>query len=106
MIDTSAVHGKPGYWPLPSKKTSGDDDGRLNTARSFDPGRWLHRRHVPTPGSFIPFAEASRSCMGVRFTRVEFCAAIAALLKGYWVELGDGDGEESAVAEGVGLEKD
>jgi hypothetical protein len=48
--------------------------------------------------------------MGVRFAKVEFCAAIAALLKGYWVELGDGDGEkgvkkaEEQLQRGLGLE--
>jgi hypothetical protein len=49
--------------------------------------------------------------MGVRCAKVEFCAAIAAVLKGYWVELGDGDGEKSVkraeeqLQRGLGLEK-
>lgn len=106
MINTSATHRHPNHWPRPSTQLS---DAPPYPVSSFQPEQWLSR-HAPAPGSFIPFAEGFRSCMGSRFAKIEFCAAIAVICKNYTVELEGGTGEaalrngEAMLSSGVGFE--
>lgn len=106
MINTTATHRHPKYWPRSSVKLS---DAPPYPVSSFQPELWLSK-HTPAPGSFIPFAEGSRSCMGSRFARIEFCAALATICKDYTVELEEGTGEaalrkgEAQLSSGVGFE--
>ncbi|KAI9718144.1 MAG: hypothetical protein M1828_006842 [Chrysothrix sp. TS-e1954] len=41
----------------------------------------------PTRGSYIPFSEGARSCLGRRFAQVEVLAVLAVILRHYSVEL-------------------
>ncbi|KAF2704108.1 cytochrome P450 [Pleomassaria siparia CBS 279.74] len=106
MINTSATHRHPKHWPLPLNRSY---DSPPYPVSSFQPERWLSE-HRPVPGAFIPFAEGFRSCMGSRFARIEFCAAIATICKNYTVELEDGTGQaalakaEAQLSSGVGFE--
>ncbi len=89
LMNTSATHRNPKYWPaaIPTAK-----DGPPYPVSSFDPSRWLSKDKAtsafsPMPGSYIPFSDGPRACMGKRFAQAQFCAVIAALFKDYSVEL-------------------
>jgi cytochrome P450 len=110
MINTSAVHRHPKYWTQPSASSpTRSTEGAPYNLSSFRPEFWLDKKS-PVPGSFIPFAEGFRACMGSRFARVEFCAALATICHDYEVQLIEGTGENALrnganrVSEGVGFE--
>jgi len=44
----------------------------------FRPERWSV---APVPGSFVPFSDGARGCMGRHFARIEFLVAMATLLQ-------------------------
>ncbi|KAK6544070.1 hypothetical protein TWF694_000781 [Orbilia ellipsospora] len=98
-----ALQRNPKYWPSmgPSKVTDKDDD-----LEDFVPERWLagnmqqdteakearvdlsagHLYH-PMKGSYIPFSDGARSCLGKRFAQVEIMILFAMIFKLYSVEL-------------------
>lgn len=93
MINTSATHRNPKYWPAIVPNAA---DAPPYPVSSFDPFRWLQKDpkkrmnttlFSPKPGSYIPFAEGPRACMGKRFAQAQFCAVIAKIFKEYTVEL-------------------
>jgi cytochrome P450 len=109
---SAAVHRNPKYWPAPEKHTS--DDGTPDVDR-FRPERWLVNNKLsesfvdidyddealrgpsgedtsselfkPVKGSYIPFSDGFRSCIGRRFAQVEILAVLAAIFTQYSVEL-------------------
>jgi cytochrome P450 len=91
MINTSATHRNPKYWPAAARSDAAD--GPPYPVSSFDPARWLQNQGTnptlfsPKPGSYIPFAEGPRACMGKRFAQAQFCAVISSIFKEYSVEL-------------------
>lgn len=109
IVNTSAVHRYPKYWPQPWSSPTKTAEGPPYVLSSFRPEFWLNRR-TPVPGSFIPFAEGSRSCLGSRFARVEFCAALVTICAGFTVQLVEGTDPEALkhgarkLSEGVGFE--
>lgn len=52
------------------------------------PGIEAHDIHKPVRGSFIPFSDGVRACIGRKFAQVEFIATIAVLFRHYRVTLG------------------
>ena len=85
LMNTSAAHRNPRYWPAAVPTVNG---GPPYPVSSFDPSRWLNKdkgtiSFSPTPGSYIPFADGPRACMGKRFAQAQFCAVIATLFKDY-----------------------
>jgi cytochrome P450 len=106
MINTSATHRHPKHWHRPSTQPT---ESPPYPVSSFQPERWL-ANPPPAPGTFIPFAEGFRSCMGSRFARIEFCAAIATICRSYTVELEHGTGQdalrkaEAQLSSGVGFQ--
>ena len=98
MINTSAVHRNPQHWPKVLKKKS---DGPPFPVSSFEPDHWLgldniggYSEKVPDPGTYIPYSEGYRSCMGRRFAQVEFCVVVAKVFREYSVELALDDRRE------------
>ncbi|KAL8947526.1 MAG: hypothetical protein Q9222_006201 [Ikaeria aurantiellina] len=90
MMNTSATHRNPKYWPEAALKGT---DGS-----SFDPARWLTNYNSvsassPVIGSFIPFSDGPRVCMGKRFAQAELCGVMATIYKQYSVELAVNDNE-------------
>jgi len=110
---TAAIHRNPKYWPPPpcgASKTNGIPD-----VDSFRPERWLvesdpsdsfvdisyddeelrgpsgedtsAQLFKPVKGSYIPFSDGFRSCIGRRFAQVEILAVLAAIFTQYSVEL-------------------
>ncbi|KAF2478120.1 cytochrome P450 monooxygenase-like protein [Lindgomyces ingoldianus] len=109
-----AVHRNPKYWPSPSD--SNHKDG-LHDVDRFRPERWLvdtkeppaaamentkfddedlrgpsgadTSAHLfkPVKGSYIPFSDGYRSCIGRRFAQVEILAVFAVIFQHYSVEL-------------------
>lgn len=93
LINTSAAHRHPKYWPeLPQTIQAG---GRLNPVAEFSPRRWLAWNVEksgadflhPKPGSFIPFSDGGRGCLGRRFALIELCAVVTRIFSEYSVEL-------------------
>jgi cytochrome P450 len=107
-----AVHRNPKYWPAPSNAS--DADG-VRDVDCFRPERWLataknaddfvdinydeedlrgpsgedtsSQLFKPVKGSYIPFSDGFRSCIGRRFAQVEILAVLAAIFAQYSVEL-------------------
>lgn len=109
---SSAIHKNPKYWPAPSgeKVVNGIPD-----VQRFRPERWLNKSTMtdsftdinyddeelrgpsgedtssnlfkPIRGSYIPFSDGFRSCIGRRFAQVELLCAFAVIFTQYSVEL-------------------
>jgi len=110
-LDTVALHKNPRFW-VPAGKTEGEV--QLNKYR---PERWLLETkqteatdfgqdelapegkdtskafYRPYRGSFIPFSDNARACLGRKFAAVEFVAIMANLFRNYSVELEVLEGE-------------
>jgi cytochrome P450 len=110
----SAIHRNPKYWPA-APNTSNDRSGRKRDVDTFRPERWLATAKLeedfvdigydeeelrgpsgedtsaslfkPVKGSYIPFSDGFRSCIGRRFAQVEILAVLAVIFKDYSVEL-------------------
>lgn len=98
IINAQALHTDPQTW--------GSD------ALEWRPGRWLtppppssstpkttnELPITPHPGTFIPWADGPRECVGRKFSQVEFVAVLASLFSRYSVGpvLVDGESEEDA----------
>lgn len=74
----------------------------------FDAERWTQGRDTgkdglmsPTSGTFIPFSEGSRACLGFRFALVELCASVAAVFKSSSVRLLTKSDETSSDSESL-----
>ena len=85
LINTSAVHRNPKYWGSPSREV-GDGESAPFPVSQFDPKRWINGFH-PGEGTFIPFAEGSRACMGQRFAKADFVACLTRMMMTHSVEL-------------------
>lgn len=105
IIDTSATHRDPKHWP---KAPPNATDDFPHPVSSFNPDQWLKSDEngnqvmiTPLAGSYVPFAEGSRNCLGKRFAQTEICALLAVIFKFYDVDLdveGKGDAEDHAKA--------
>ncbi|PHH92137.1 hypothetical protein CDD83_8810 [Cordyceps sp. RAO-2017] len=121
LINTSATHRHPSYWPRRLSNTAEGDPAwtdirndpcqRPFAAADFDPSRWTEIDSAedndtasggflkPRVGTFIPFSEGSRGCLGRRFALVEVCAVVSTLFKTHSVALISGPGDGSDVRE-------
>jgi cytochrome P450 len=107
-----AVHRNPRYWPAP---TNAPDSDNTRDVDRFRPERWLasiktsddfvdisyddedlrgpsgedtsSQLFKPVKGSYIPFSDGFRSCIGRRFAQVEILAVLAVIFSQYSVEL-------------------
>ena len=66
----------------PEQSDSGDEDYGGFTGRDTAP-QLFH----PVRGSFIPFSDGARSCLGRRLAQVEFVAVFSVIFQNYSVEL-------------------
>ncbi|EON95597.1 putative cytochrome p450 protein [Phaeoacremonium minimum UCRPA7] len=113
ILNTVAVHRNPRYWPeKPSTVT-----GQASDLNDFVPKRWFRPSIAkaekelevegadtedyggfkgpdtsaslfrPVRGSFIPFSDGARSCLGRRIAQVEMLAALAVVFQKYSIEL-------------------
>ncbi|KAF3314264.1 hypothetical protein TWF173_004870 [Orbilia oligospora] len=103
-MNALALQRNPKYWPStgPSKVTGEDNDladfvperwftkdnvngeeAGMHVSASKETGRVLH----PLKGSYIPFSDGPRSCLGKRFAQVEIMILLALIFKNYSVEL-------------------
>ncbi|KAF9696817.1 hypothetical protein EKO04_005237 [Ascochyta lentis] len=109
---SSAIHRNPKYWPAPPTGSSVKGKRDIDT---FRPERWLTASKLedsfidigyddeelrgpsgedtsaslfkPVKGSYIPFSDGFRSCIGRRFAQVEILAVLAVIFSQYTVEL-------------------
>lgn len=112
IVNTSATHQHPKYWPQPRRSQASPSTS--NPVASFNPQYWLGPRDAypqgvsqpegflrPHPGSYVPFSDGSRGCLGKKFALVELCALVARIFSEYSVELvaeGDEDGSSKATS--------
>lgn len=80
LVDGKAL--QHGSMPSDDQKTADTDDLGVNTAA--DTAASLYR---PVKGSYIPFSEGYRACIGRRFAQVEILAVLAVIFSQYSVEL-------------------
>ena len=95
LMNTSATHRNPKYWPAVVPIAG---DGPPYPVSSFDLSRWLNKdkgisAFSPTPGSYVPFSDGPRACIGKRFAQAQFCAVMATIFKDYSVELAVDDSQ-------------
>ena len=104
-VPAVALHRNIKYWPhKPSARTKKSHD-----LDDFVPTRWLtnseessddsdphqtsrrapssHTLYNPPHGSFVPFSEGQRGCLGRRFALVEMTAALVSIFSRYSIEL-------------------
>lgn len=111
ILNTVGAHRNPKYWPSKGKQ------GETGDLDDFVPERWFRpsltagktdaaameeeeedyggfkgpdtsaQLYRPVRGSFIPFSDGPRSCLGRRIAQVEMVAALAVLFQRYSVEL-------------------
>lgn len=107
LINTSATHRHPKYWPSPQGPLGGK---KPHPVSSFNPGYWLQRQSErggdkflrPKAGSFIPFSDGGRGCLGRQFAMVELCAQLMRIFAEYSVHLVvEGRGATAGGAEGT-----
>ncbi|KAF4633012.1 hypothetical protein G7Y89_g5111 [Cudoniella acicularis] len=94
MINKRAAQQNPKYLPAVTKAPAPE---ALYPLSLFEPERWLSSdssttkivkdSFTPEPGTYIPFSEGFRSCIGQQFARAEFCATILAIFSEYSIEL-------------------
>jgi len=112
-INTVGVHRNPRYWPTEARNEIDQTDD-LN---SFKPERWLVKEtpdpvkfdsatessedefggftgrdtsaqlYRPIRGSYLPFSEGARSCVGRRLAQVKIMAVLAVIFQKYSIEL-------------------
>lgn len=106
LINTSALHRHPKYWPQTGAEASSKDN--RNPVAAFNPDSWFRtdssdaepqqgarRLRRPQEGSFMPFSDGSRGCLGKKFALVELCGVVTRIFSEYTVELAlDGIPEE------------
>ena len=106
LVNTSALHRHPKYWPQPGRETSSANNA--NPVAAFDPASWFRtdssdagpqqgadRLRRPHEGSFVPFSDGSRGCLGKKFALVELCGVVTRIFSEYTVDLAlDGISEE------------
>ena len=108
----SSIHRNPKYWPAPSNSSN---NGGKRDVDTFRPERWLTTPKLedsfvdisyddeglrdpsgedtsaalfkPVKGSYIPFSDGFRSCIGRRFAQVEILTVLAVIFSQYTVEL-------------------
>ncbi|RDW70425.1 hypothetical protein BP5796_08822 [Coleophoma crateriformis] len=104
-----SVHQNPKFWPR-SSVSNGDHSNKTSNGKasqeaqredlaSFRPDRWIaspsspsspgstESLYTPPKGSYIPFSDGQRACLGRRFAQVEILACLAVILSQYSVEL-------------------
>ena len=89
LINTSAAHRHPDNWP---KSQASSDGSAPYPVASFNPDIWLRsprgtRFLKPRPGSFIPFSDGARGCLGRKFAMVELCAQLVSIFSEWKIEL-------------------
>jgi cytochrome P450 len=112
ILLSGAVHRNPKYWPAPSDDSTSDGVADVD---QFRPERWLTQAKTeegfvdinyddedlrgpsgedtssklfkPVKGSYIPFSDGFRSCIGRRFAQVEILVVLATIFSQYTVEL-------------------
>ncbi|PRP81004.1 putative P450 monooxygenase [Planoprotostelium fungivorum] len=77
-LNAAGVHYNTDVW--------GPDAAEFNPSR-FDP---RENGKKPVKGSFIPFSEGARSCLGKKFANVEMVAALSNVLRRYTIHLPEG----------------
>ncbi|KAF2134388.1 cytochrome P450 monooxygenase-like protein [Dothidotthia symphoricarpi CBS 119687] len=120
----AAIHRNPRYWPAPANVSEAE---AAQDVSRFRPERWLAQTKTadtfedikyddeelrgpsgedtsaklfrPVKGSYIPFSDGARSCIGRRFAQVEILAVLAAIFSQYSVELAVDDYASDDVVE-------
>ena len=103
LVNTSAVHRHPQYWPDP---TPAQNIAHHNPVAAFNPRRWSNEHQCqtiyheykkpsgllrPAPGTYIPFSDGIRGCIGKKFAVVELVALVARIFSRYSVNLATKD---------------
>jgi cytochrome P450 len=123
----SAIHRNPKYWPTGPNGSNERGEGKKRDVDTFRPERWLSTAKMedsfvdiayddeelrgpsgedtsaslykPVKGSYIPFSDGFRSCIGRRFAQVEILAVLAVIFSQYSVELAVEEwGSDEAIA--------
>jgi cytochrome P450 len=87
-LDNDLEEFKPDRWVKPGIRTSspnGSPNVRTRSSKLSPEREFLH--YIPVKGSYLPFSDGQRICLGRRFAQVEVLAALATIFSQYSVEL-------------------
>lgn len=113
VMNTVGVHRNPRHWPAGQATTAAGGAREENDLDDFLPERWFRpspsrapegqdndeetdelgdratseQLYRPVRGSYLPFSDGARSCIGRRIAQVEMIAALAVLFQRYSLEL-------------------
>lgn len=96
-LDNDLEEFKPQRWLKPGVKPTQSlvDENTNGKPHEFDTQTSIaasaSRLYTPAKGSYIPFGEGQRSCLGRRFAQVEILTALAVVFSQYSVELAVGE---------------
>ncbi|KAL5356043.1 cytochrome P450 [Aspergillus floccosus] len=98
-LNMNALHYSEEYWGAdaetfdPTRWDARNSSSFLaqyaNTPGLVAPGLEYPTVHRPVRGSYIPFSDGFRACLGKKFAQVEFVAALAVVFRAYRVRLAD-----------------
>lgn len=126
MLNTIGAHRNPRYWPAaggegdldkflperwfrPSMNVRGEaaaaEEEQEEDYGGFQGPDTSAQLYRPVRGSFIPFSDGPRSCLGRRIAQVEMVAALAVLFQRYSVELAVDEWATDEQVEAMGREE-
>ena len=104
-INVTGVHYAEEYWGSdasmfnPRRWDRRNSDSALAKNEAIEglaaPGLEHASIHKPVRGSYAPFSDGVRACLGKKFAQVEFVAAIAVLFRDYRVWLAPSNNQET-----------
>ncbi|KAF2641484.1 cytochrome P450 [Massarina eburnea CBS 473.64] len=97
VVNTTAAHTDPEHWPKP-RPNAYQSTHRASPIDSFNPGFWVSGHNNvasgenprflrPRSGTYVPFSDGGRGCLGKKFALVELCSIVTRVLAEYSVEL-------------------
>lgn len=104
-LSCSALHYRSDYWG-PDVQSFIPERWDVRNKESFlaqnegvqgaaGPGLEYDTLHKPIRGSYIPFSDGNRACIGKKFAQVEYVAALAVIFRDYEVGLANISPDES-----------
>ncbi|KAL3460316.1 hypothetical protein BJX64DRAFT_290315 [Aspergillus heterothallicus] len=85
-LSVSALHSNPKYWGTGDVRTTSTEPEIYESGAPTD-GVSSASTRTPKRGSYLPFSDGARGCLGKRFSQVEYLAVMTVIFCEFRVEL-------------------